>query len=174
MGFTKALMARSSQTSYPTAGRIRMTRRSRARTNLVDSLWLQPCWGYGIPRHGGEARGVEVHGQGGLDPDVGDVMNVVRPEGPPLAGDQRPVCAPVALCGLFQQGAADSEESTRGLAMVMPSGVGPCGPGVEPDLEIGTGVELDPNDALLIDDPPGRAAPGQRRTGGRCAAAGRG
>lgn len=44
-----------------------------------------------------------MHGQGGFDPDVGDVVNVVRTEGSALAGDQRPVLAAAAVRYLLQQ-----------------------------------------------------------------------
>jgi len=87
---------------------------------------------------------VEVHRQRSLEADVGDVVNVVRSEGPSLAGDQGPVDPAVTVQRLLAQGAGDGEEGTGGLAVIMPSGVGADGPGEQPDLEVGTGVELDP------------------------------
>jgi hypothetical protein len=61
--------------------------------------------GVGIPRHGGEARGVDVHGQCWEDTDVGDVVNVVRSEGPGLACDKGPGLAAAANTCLLKQGA---------------------------------------------------------------------
>ena len=51
---------------------------------------LQPCWGDLVSRRSGEARGVDVHGQGSAGPDVGEVMKVVVFEGAAFAGDEGP------------------------------------------------------------------------------------
>ena len=85
-----------------------------------------------------------MHGQGSLDAGVGDELDVVGSEGAALAGAQGPVEAAVTVRGLLAQRAADGEEGTGGLAVVMPSGFGADGQGEQPDLEIGAGVELDP------------------------------
>ena len=85
-----------------------------------------------------------MDGEGRLQADVEDVVNVVLREGPALAAGQGPADVAVTVCGLLAQGAADGEESAGGLAVIVPSGFGAGGPGQEPDLEVGAGVELDP------------------------------
>ena len=85
-----------------------------------------------------------MDGHGELESDVGDVVYVVRPEGPAVAGEKGPVIAAASVRCLLQQGAADAEESSGGIAVVMPSGMRSCRPGEEPDLQVRAGVQLDP------------------------------
>lgn len=85
-----------------------------------------------------------MHGHGGVQPDVGEVVNMVLFEGPALAGAEGSVLLAVIGRGLLQECAADDLECAGGLAVVMPAVVCPGRPGEEPDLEVGVGVELDP------------------------------
>ena len=85
-----------------------------------------------------------MHGEGRLKADVEHAVNVVRCEGPALAAGQRPTDVAVTMGGVLAQRAADGEQGTGGLAVIVPSRSGAGGPGKEPDLEVGAGVELDP------------------------------
>jgi hypothetical protein len=94
-----------------------------------------------------------VHGEGRLQADVEDVVNVVLGKGPALAAGQRPADVAVTVLGLLSEGAADGQKGAGGLPVVVPAGSGAGRPGQEPDLEVGAGVELDPAafSALMVD-----------------------
>lgn len=85
-----------------------------------------------------------MYRQRGVNPHIGEVVNVVVFEGSALAACEGAELPVVSFQGLFLQGAAQNLESAGGVPVVMPSVVGACGPGAQPDLEVRAAVELDP------------------------------